>query len=252
MNIFQAIIIGLLQGLTEFLPISSSGHMLLAARLVNVKISLAEQLIMHLATLLAVVVVLKNDILGMIKRPLQRENRLIVLATIPTVIVVFFLRDLVDSPLSQTLLPYCFLITAIMLLGSGFFKSKVKKEISYLDALIIGIVQGFAAFPGISRSGSTISTSLMLGNDRQKSARFSFLLSIPIIVGSSIVEVWGGGLGSVHFLSLATGFLSAFLSGFLALKFMLKWLGASFDYFAIYLLALSVLLILNDLFLFWF
>lgn len=118
--------------------------------------------------------------------------------------------------------------------------------------MIIGVVQGCAALPGVSRSGATISAGVMLGQERQASARFSFLLSIPVIIGSSVIEIAGGGLNSISFWILFFGFAAAFVSGFFALKLMLKLFSRSADYFAIYLLALSILLLLNDFVLHWF
>jgi undecaprenyl-diphosphatase len=252
MTIIQAIVVGLIQGFTEFLPISSSGHMLLAGKIMDVSVSLGFELILHVATLLAVVIIMRKDILTLLRRPFQKEVRLLAVASAATVVIVLVFRDFFESTFGGELLPYCFILTAILLLVSGFIKNPLKKEIGYLDALIIGTVQGMAALPGLSRSGSTISTSVLLGNDKKSSARFSFLLSIPIIIGSAIVELAGGGLGHVEILPLLFGFAAAFVSGLFALKFMLEKLFKSFDYFALYLLALSILLILNDLLLGWF
>lgn len=251
MNILEAIIIGIIQGLTEFLPVSSSGHMLLAARILDAEISLAFELMLHIATLLAVVLIMRKDIFELIKKPFQRQTGLLLASTVVTALILFFLLDFFKSSFSGQLLPYCFIVTAILLLCSGFFKER-KQKMSYVDALIIGVVQGCAALPGISRSGSTISAGVMLGAERGAAARYSFLLSIPVIIGSSIVEIAGGGLSSVSFWPLFFGFASAFVSGFFALKLMLKLFSHSADYFAVYLLALSILLLLNDFVLHWF
>ncbi|MCL2675854.1 MAG: undecaprenyl-diphosphate phosphatase [Firmicutes bacterium] len=251
MNILEAVIIGIIQGLTEFLPISSSGHTILAGRILGVEANLAFELILHLATLCAVIIVMRKDIFALVKKPFQKETGLLLSATAVTTVILLLFLDFFKSTFDGQFLPYCFIITAIMLLCAGFFKQSQRK-MTYLDALIIGVVQGCAALPGISRSGSTIAAGTMLGQERGRAARFSFLLSIPVIIGSSVVEITGGGLSGVAFLPLFFGFFAAFVSGLLALRLMLKLFSRSADYFAIYLLALSILLLLNDFILHWF
>lgn len=245
MSVLEAIIIGIIQGLTEFLPVSSSGHILLCERIMGVKSELGFTLILHLATLLAVAIVMRKEIWQCIRTP--KKWGPIILATAFSAIVVFAMGDLFEPAFTGKFLSTCFLITAIMLLLSGLFKSK-KREIGYLDAVIIGCVQGFAALPGISRSGSTVSAAIMLGNERKTSISFSFLLSIPIIVGSALIDVITEGMGSITFLPLLCGFISAFVSGLIAVKLMLKLTAGAFDAFAIYLTALSMFLMANDLF----
>lgn len=246
MSVLQAAILGIIQGLTEFLPVSSSGHMLLLGRIMDVRVSLSFELIMHLATLAAVVIVLRKDIWSVVKKPLGKEARLILTATVPTVIIVLLFRSTLEKAFDGGALKYCFLITAIMLVASGLISSPRKTEMRYTDALIIGAVQGLAALPGISRSGSTITAGVMTGNSREKSAKFSFILSIPIILGSAAVSLIEGGWAETPFVPLAVGFICAFISGLFALKFMLKFLKRSFDYFAVYLIALSLFMMLND------
>lgn len=246
MTVLEALIIGLIQGLTEFLPVSSSGHILLTERILGVQSDLSFTLILHLSTLLAVAVVMRKQIWDTIRAP-KKWGPLIV-ATICSAIIVFTLNDFFRLAFDGRYLATCFLITAVMLLVSGFIKPK-KQEVGYFDAVIIGCVQGLAALPGISRSGSTVSTSIMLGNERTQSVSFSFLLSIPIIVGSALVDLISEGVGAIQFLPMLVGFISAFISGLFAIKLMLKLTANAFDFFAIYLTALSVFLIANDLFL---
>lgn len=250
MNVFEALIIGLMQGLTEFLPVSSSGHMLLAGRIMGQMPSLAFELVMHLATLAAVIVVYRSDIWGLIKKPLCREVRLLAVATVPTVAIVLLGESLFRASFDGRFLSYCFLITGIVLIASGFsHKKPAKAQMGYLDALVIGTAQGLAAFPGISRSGATISAAALLNNDKKSSARFSFLLSIPVILGSAAVELItnDSGLGAVSFLPLAVGFLAAFISGYIALRLVIKILSKyNFDGFAVYLLLLATFLLMND------
>ncbi|MCH5163869.1 MAG: undecaprenyl-diphosphate phosphatase [Clostridiales bacterium] len=246
MTVWEAIIIGLIQGLTEFLPVSSSGHIILAERILGVQSELSFALILHLATLLAVVIVMRKEIWECARTP--KKWGPLAVATIFSAIVVFAFNDLFKLAFDGRYLSTCFLITAVMLLFSGLVKPK-KQEITCFDAVIIGCVQGFAAMPGISRSGSTVSTSILLGNERSTSVSFSFLLSIPIIVGSALIDLISEGLGSIQFLPLLFGFISAFISGLGAIKLMLKLTSNACDWFAIYLTALSVFLIVNDLFL---
>lgn len=254
MTTLEALFLGLIQGLTEFLPVSSSGHLVLAERILGISnTSLAFELITHLGTLLAVVIVYRKALVRLIRHPLSLEMRLLAVATIPSVIIVFAFQKLFRNAFDGRYLAYCFLITAIILIISSQIKPKPNKKIGYFDAVIIGVAQGFAAFPGISRSGSTICTSVFLGNERSKSAQFSFLLSIPIIIGSAIVELIGfKGFEAIGVLPLMAGFFSSFIFGMLAIKLLLKILNHSFNGFAVYLFILSVFLILNDYVLFLF
>jgi len=270
MTILEAIIIGLVQGFTEFLPISSSGHMLLAGRLLGVEVSLGYELFMHIATLLAVLIVLRKEVFSCIRKPISKPTLLIITATVPTVLIVLAFRSFFVSTFDGRFLAYCFLATAILLTAATMIKPKKSKQldlklknninyheelksVSFIDATIIGVVQGFAVLPGLSRSGSTISTGMMLGNEKTTIARFSFLISIPIIIGSSILELSGNGLNmsGISIFPLIFGFLAAFLSGLFAIKFMLKKLLLSFNMFAVYLAALSIFLFLDMFILGW-
>ena len=245
MTIWEAIVIGIIQGLTEFLPVSSSGHILLTERILGVSGDLSFTLILHLATLLAVVIVMRKQIWDTIRTP-KKWGPLIV-ATLFSALVVFALGGWLEEALSGgKYLAACFLITAVLLLVSGFIKPK-KQEIKYFDAVIIGVMQGLAVLPGISRSGSTVATSVLLGNERSSSVSFSFLLSIPIIVGSALIDLIAEGLGSVQILPMLFGFIAAFISGLGAVKFMLKLTAGASDIFAIYLTVLAAFIIVNDM-----
>lgn len=246
MTVIEAIIIGILQGLTEFLPVSSSGHILLAERLLGLDSELSFTLMMHVATLLAVAIVMRKEIFAAVTNP-KKLCRLGV-ATLMSALVIFALGDLLKSAFDIRYLPIFFLITAIMLLISGFVKPK-KKEIDCFDAAIIGLTQGFAVLPGISRSGSTVAAATLLGNEKNEAVSFSFLLSIPIIVGSALIDFLSEGFGSVRVMPLIFGFIAAFISGICAVKIMMKLTKASFDVFAVYLTVLSAFLIINDLWL---
>ena len=243
MTVIEAIIIGLVQGLTEFLPVSSSGHILLFERILGVKSELSFTLIMHLATLLAVLIVMRKDAFAALKGDYKWK---IILATLLSFLVVVAISGVIKAALSGALLAVCFLFTAVILLLSGFFTPK-KDKISYFDAAIIGLAQGVAVMPGISRSGSTVGTAIMLGNKKKEAVSFSFLLSVPIIIGSSLIDFLSEGIGSVEIVPLIFGFSTAFLSGIFAAKTMLRLTKASFNFFALYLTVLSIFLLINDL-----
>lgn len=241
MNILQCIILGIVQGATEFLPVSSSGHLLLAYRIMGIPNDLSYTLSLHIATLAAVFVAMRKEILALIKRPICKQTGLILLTSLPTAIIaaiVYFL----DVDLSS-LLGIGFAVTALMLLFSADLKGK--KDISVGSALIIGLTQGLAVTPGLSRSGSTISMSRILGIEREKSITYSFLVSIPVIIGSFLTDALKGGFSFSPY--MLTGCASAFFTGLLALKFMLK-LFDNPKAFVIYLTSLSALVTLNDLF----
>lgn len=253
MSVLEAFILGLVQGLTEFLPVSSSGHTIIAGKLLGLNsVPMAFELIIHLSTLLAVVIVMRKQVFAVVRRPLGKDMRLIIIATVPSVLVVFAFQKFFRSAFSGEYLIYCFLVTAILLVVSGFERKKlVKPEISYFDAAIIGFAQGVAALPGISRSGSTIATAKILGNERENSTRFSFLISLPIIIGSAAFElITNKSAVGIGVLPLLVGFFSAFLSGLIGVKLMIKVFSRrSLDGFAIYLCLLSVFLLCNETFL---
>lgn len=251
MSILEALILGLIQGATEFLPVSSSGHLILACKILGMyQISIGFELVCHLGTLLAVVIAMRQDIFAVIKKPLSRQSRLILVATIPTVIIVAVFQGFFRKTFGGEYLVYGFLITAILLLISGFAPARapLNHKMRYIDAIIIGTAQGIAALPGISRSGATMTAGTLMGLGREESAKFSFLISIPIILGSSLLELITQGVGQgVTFLPLITGFAAAFFSGLIAVKFLLKILKKfNFDAFAIYLFMLATFLLLND------
>lgn len=250
MSVLEAFILGMVQGLTEFLPISSSGHTILAGKLLGIyEVPLSFELLTHLATLLAVCIAMRKKLWQIVKKPLGKDMRLIIVATVPTVLIVFLFQDFFKSTFSGEYLVYCFLITAALIIISGLKKPKmVKLEMGYFDAAVVGFVQGVAALPGISRSGSTICASTLLGNSKKTSADFSFLISIPIIIGSSVVEfITNDSAVGIGAMPLIVGFFSALAFGVLGVFLLLKLLQKhSLDGFAVYLFLLSLFLLLND------
>lgn len=250
MNIWQAIVMGLVQGLTEFLPVSSSGHLLLAGRFLGLgSVPLGFELVCHMGTLVAVCLCMRREIARVLRHPLEHEAKSLYIACIPTAIVAGLISVFWRDALEGSLLIYGFLVTGILLLCCGFSeRQKAQKPLLYRHAAVIGAAQGIAALPGLSRSGATMATAMYLGYDRKQAARFSFLISIPVIVGSSAVELlWGGGAGGIGITACIAAFFASFVSGMFAVSALLKLLEKhSLDGFAVYLFALSVFLLLND------
>ena len=263
MTILQAIILGLLQGLTEFLPVSSSGHLAVAQALLGItdmKSVLSFDIALHVATLAAVVSVMWKDILAVLKKPLDKMTWLLVVATIPMVVIGVLFKDKIEAIFASAdlliLVGICFMITAVILFFADRVKNntKEKKEMTYLDALLIGIAQCIAILPGISRSGATISTSLFVGLKRDFAIRFAFLMSIPAILGPALIDgikIAGSSsvLDEIGVLPLIAGMLTAGIAGFFAVRFMLKLFAKiGLKYFSYYLFAVSVAVLIVNIF----
>lgn len=224
MNIYlQYFILGLTQGVTEFLPVSSSGHLYLLESLGIGKQSLIENLFMHLATLLVVIIVFRKKIWEMLKHPISK-GKFVIIATIPTAIIAGLIRYLV--PEVGKLLPLMFVITSVFLIMPSIIKNR-KWELDskgmVTNAIIVGISQGIACFNGISRSGATTSTMRVLGISAEDSADICFILSIPIILGSSLVEVLTTkSISNINVLPLILALFVAFIAGLFAVKTFIK------------------------------
>lgn len=255
MNLIQAIILGIVQGLTEFLPISSSGHLVLMQKVFGItEPTLIFDTSVHLGTLIAVFAVFKDDIIGILKKPFQKLTWLLLAGTIPTAIIGIVFKDTFEQMFhSGSTLGLEFIATGVILLWSGVLKSGRKgvKETSYLDAVFIGIMQGAAIMPAISRSGLTISGALFRNLDREFAARFSFLLSIPAILGAAVFQTkdimeMGGGSG-IGMGALVAGSLAAAFAGYVSIKYMLQVLRqGKLKFFAYYVFVLGALVILDQ------
>ncbi|GHV02739.1 undecaprenyl-diphosphatase 3 [Clostridia bacterium] len=274
MTAWEAIFLGLLQGLTEFLPVSSSGHLVLAQRMLGVGGDvILFDVIVHLGALSAVCVGFYKDIWKLIKKPFCKEMLLLILATVPAVVVALAFGDFIEEAFGGTYLGWGFLITALLLLsvsggrrGRGAdgrrpllqkrdSEDKTTKPIGYKTALCMGLAQGLAVLPGISRSGATVSGGLVAGADRDEAARFSFLMSVPVILGAAVREIFrlGAVTQSVGALPLALGFAFAAAAGILSVKFMTNIIRkAKFWPFSVYLFVLGVFVLLNQYVLHWF
>lgn len=251
MSVWVALVLGLIQGLTEFLPISSSGHLTLAEGLLGItEGNNFFNVLLHLATLLSVIVVFIDEIADLIKHPFGKKMRLLFVAMLPTIIIALAIKFLASELFKLTFLGFGFLISATLLLVT-YTATKNQPQslntpnleaISYKQALMIGISQGFTALPGITRSGTTICTGVLSGLSRTNALKFSFLLSIPVIIASMVLEVVSSGFSAppIDFIACLVGSLSAFISSLLSLKFMMKLARkGKWIWFSIYLFALS-------------
>ena len=255
MTWFEAIILGLVQGLTEFLPVSSSGHLAIAKALFGIEThDLAFEIIVHAATVLSVIVVFWKDILnllqGLFKFKLNKETQyiiMLVISMIPVFIVGVFFKDQVEALFGNglTVVGCALIITAILLAISQLYRPR-QKEINWWRALVIGCAQAVAVIPGLSRSGSTIATGLICGAKRDEITRFSFLMVLVPILGEAFLDVVGGGFAasSVGALPLILGFIAAFVSGLFSCKVMLALVRkASLGWFALYCAIVGILCI---------
>lgn len=247
------IILGIVQGVTEFLPVSSSGHLVLLSRVFGIEDSLFVSILLHVATLLSVIVVLRKEVWSIVRHPFSDLSKKIVVATIPTCLIVLLIYPFITEAFEGAMLPICFTITAIVLLATDFFLHKKKgafsgAPLSYKQSLIMGAAQGLATLPGISRSGSTICTGVLAGGDREKVAKFSFLMSIPVIILSMCLEIYKlvklGSFPSVNVAGLILASILAFVVGVLSIKFMIKLTqNLNFRWFSLYLLILTIITI---------
>ncbi|MDP4181469.1 MAG: undecaprenyl-diphosphate phosphatase [Bacillota bacterium] len=257
MDILQGLILGIVQGLTEFLPVSSSGHLELFQHIFGIKEGAATfDVAVHLATLIAVIAVFWKDIIEIIKRPFSKITLLILVGTAPTLAIALALKKTVENLLSTgSTLGIEFIITGLALWFAESIKTKNKeeKETTYVDALIIGIAQGIAIMPAISRSGLTISSALFRGLKREFAAKYSFLLSIPIILAAAadttLDIVKHKTSTSIEFFPMIVGMVAAAISGYIAVKFMIKMISkGNLRVFSYYVFVLGGLIILDQLF----
>jgi len=252
MTLLDAILLGIIQGLTEFLPISSSGHLVLGQRILDVKIpGNGFEIITHLGTLLSVLCVFRKEILSLILNITDKETRkyifYLILGTIPAIIIGFgaksYISELFDS---VQLVSVALMVTGLIL----FFSQKVKKNSLTIDAnkaLLIGITQAIAIIPGISRSGITICTALALGMSGKNAAKFSFLLAIPVISGAGLLLALDSqsNITLIPLTSLIMAFLSSFIVGYICLKWLLSLLeSGKFYFFGYYCFLIGLIVLL--------
>lgn len=256
MTVWQAMILGLVQGVTEFLPVSSSGHLVVVRALLGTQAEpLLFEIVVHVGTLFSVLLIFWRDIVSMLKHPLGKLVRYLIIATIPAVVVSLLFGDFVEETFSGRFLGIGFLITAALLTLSETRRVKNTRDFSRMNAVdpvIIGSMQAIALFPGISRSGSTIAGGLFRNLDRKLCARFSFLMSIPAILGSLVFkfkDLMSLGSDGTSVWALIVGALFAAFSGFLAVRYMIRMISRKKLYgFAIYVGALGIVVLVCQLF----
>lgn len=256
-DLIKAIILGIVQGLTEFLPVSSSGHLIFFKKIFGLDgetFGLTFDIALHIATLVAVIVVLWKEIVPLLKKPLQKYVYLLVVATIPAGIIGLLFDDAIEE-ISQSggFLGIAFLITSVVLWISERVGKKIKnkEDMTYKDALIIGGAQAIAVMPGISRSGSTLSAGLITGLKKEPAVNFAFLMSIPIIGASAVLGVKNiiEEPGSFDWTLIIAGMIAAGVSGYFAVRFMVSFFKKhSTKIFSIYVAALGLFVLVDQLF----
>ena len=258
MDSFDAIILGIIQGFTEFLPVSSSGHLELGKAILGdnsvPEDGLLFTVVLHFATALSTMVIFRKDIVeivsGLFKFKWNSETRFlvkIIISMFPAVLIGLLFETQLEAFFGSNIaFVGAMLIITALLLWLADRSKKTGKKVSYANAFIIGISQAVAMLPGISRSGATISTSVLLGNDKSNAARFSFLMVVPLIFGKIAKDFLGGDIfsESIDFTSLSLGFMAAFISGLIACTWMIKLVKQSkLIYFSIYCVIIGIIAI---------
>lgn len=259
MDWLEALVLGVVQGLTEFLPVSSSGHLQIFSALFGIQgeENLTFAVAVHAATVCSTIVVLRNEIWDLIKgvfrfswNPETIYVAKIALSMVPVAIVGLFFKDQVETIFGSGLMivGISLLITAGLLAFAYYAHPRVKTDISFRDAFIIGIAQACAVLPGLSRSGSTIATGILLGNEKSNVAKFSFLMVLVPILGEALLDLMKGGFSpaesGISMTALVVGFLAAFVSGYIACSWMLNLVKkGKLIWFALYCLVVGILIL---------
>jgi len=256
MTFFEALILGIIQGLTEFLPVSSSGHLIIAQKLLGVEGGVVYfNVAVHFATLVAVCIALWDEVYALIKKPFCKLTGLLVIATIPAVAAGLFLNDLFESvSISGATVGIGLLITGLVLVLTSRPVEGTKNlgDMKWYDALLVGIAQAIAIVPGISRSGMTIGANLSLKVRREYAVKFAFLMSIPVILGGFVLETYqfiSEGSANIEILPLLVGMISAGTAGYFAIKLFIRTVvKGKLRLFAWYVFALAALILADQLF----
>ena len=263
MDIIQAIILGIVQGLTEFLPVSSSGHLVMMKELlgVNTEPNIVFETVVHAATVLSTITVLWKMILQLFVKLFKWEWNAetqyickLLLSTVPVMIIGLFFKELIERLFGEgvLLVGFMLLVTAVLLSLTHFIKHQQRKEIGFGSAFIVGLSQAVAVLPGLSRSGATISTGLLLGLKKEDIAQFSFLMVLIPVLGESFLDLMGGkfsmAASGIPTASLIAGFLAAYVSGLFACKWMIALVKKmNLIWFALYCFIIGIIAIIIGL-----
>ncbi len=245
-EIIKYIFIGFIQGLTEFLPISSSGHIVLFGSMFNLDNLLLISVVAHIGTLFAVIFCYREKLYSLIRHPINKTNLNLIIATVPTVILVLLFNAFFEDSFSTKTLVWGFLISSVLLVIADFKKDSTK-HLTKRSALYMGLAQGLALLPGISRSGSTLVCGLLVGVEKNEALDFSFLMSIPIIIASAVYEsikLFSAQI-TVNWIGIFIVMITSFIFGILSIKIMLKLVKKNKLYFfSIYLIVLSLIILI--------
>ena len=250
MDWIQALILGIVQGLTEFLPVSSSGHLVLAQHILGVdEAGVLLEVILHMGTLAAILVYFYDDLkqllLEFIKGEKDAKNFVLflIIATLPAVCAGLILQDTIESTFTITIVKWMFMITGLVVGGTYFFKNRPNREMVLMIAFCIGLAQTFALLPGISRSGITISVALIMGIQHQKAAKFAFFMAIPVLLGAGLLQAISiEPQSNILYTPLIVGFISSAVTGYLVISWLLDVISrGKFYLFSLYCFVVSFL-----------
>ena len=254
MSWIEAVILGVIQGLTEFLPISSSGHLVLVQYLLKIdNAGVLLEIVLHLGTLLSILFYYYKDLKKLIinayygKKEYRDYIGYLFIATIPAVCTGLYLNEMIELAFNISFVQWMFMVSGLVLGSTYFFRNRSKTNIGWFIACCIGLAQSLALFPGISRSGVTISIAIIMGVKNKEAAKFSFYMAIPILIGAGILQMLTiESLSNISLMPLFIGFLSAAFSGYLVMCWLIGVISkGKFYLFSIYCIIISILLLLN-------
>ena len=241
LDLLKGLLLGLTQGLTEFLPVSSSGHLLLLERLGVSPPNVFVNLLLHLSTLIAVCIVMRREVWACVRHPMSKRTLWLVLMCVPTAAVAWAISHYFPSLVEGALLPLGFLATSALLFAARALPQGTR-SLTPQNALSVGVIHGIAVLPGLSRSGATVTAMRLAGIPQDEAISLSFLASIPVIIGGIVLQlIEGVTLTGVSPVALVAAVVAAFASGLFSLKWMLKAFGQSYLVFGVYTFALAIL-----------
>ena len=252
MDWLQAFILGIMQGLTEFIPISSSGHLVLAQYILGVETpgSLLE-VVLHMGTLVAILIYFYDDITQLLQSIIKNSENAreytiyLIIATIPIISAGVLFRDIIETTFTVSIVKWMLMITGLVVGSTYFFQNRPRRELVMITALCIGFAQVFALLPGISRSGMTISVALIMGIQHEKAAKFAFFMAIPVLFGAGLLQLFTvDAQANLSLLPLIIGFISSAVTGYLVINWLLAVISrGKFYLFSLYCFVVSLLAI---------